>query len=336
MTENFSNEIRDIAEGFALLSSCKLNESSYEWDEKQHGVFSYFLCDALSGYADMDRDGKVTVSEASKYVTRQVKEWAFANNRQQSPNLEYKVSGEITLTYVPGSFKPDNLTKATDVKNAYVTSITLLHSEHFPVPVEYSERNIDEWETVKEDARSAARVKAKALCAHLLKFYKSNELRVDQSKDYVFPDGRVSVSTYSDSDSQNVHSYLELTIDYDPAKRVQLDNLVKALSRTLEWVSVKFQCAKRFDNNRVVELCQKVDITIKSYDPSGTSPIIVSAPGWGATGAPATVYFENSGEGSSIRIFQRCYNADRLEEDFYEKLNPETIVEFIGSAFATD
>jgi len=87
MTEKFSNEISDLGEGFAMLSSCRLKEFSYEWEEKQYGVFSHFLCEGLRGYADADQDGIVTVPEASKYVTQKVKEWAFKKGVQQSPLL---------------------------------------------------------------------------------------------------------------------------------------------------------------------------------------------------------------------------------------------------------
>lgn len=101
MTERFSEEINDIANGFAVLSSCKLREFSYEWEEKRHGVFSYYLCEGLWGSADENSDGEITVSEASNYVTRKVREWAFRNSHQQNPNLEYRVSGDIILAHVP-------------------------------------------------------------------------------------------------------------------------------------------------------------------------------------------------------------------------------------------
>ncbi len=109
MTQGFSSEITDLTEGFATFSSCKLNEASYEWKEKQHGVFSYYLCEGLMGYADTDQDGTITLSEANRYVTKQVKAWAFAHNLAQSPNLVYTVSGDISLVHVPSSVSVEQL-----------------------------------------------------------------------------------------------------------------------------------------------------------------------------------------------------------------------------------
>src|SRR5208337_4447820 len=136
MTEGFSKETLDLPEGFALLSSCKLHESSYEWDEKKHGVFSFFLCEGLNGDADKDRDGVIAVPEASSYVTQKVKEWAFKKRVQQSPNLEYRVSGDLILTHVPGSFRP-TLNPLTTTTEECVTSIILLHIKKFAVTAQY-------------------------------------------------------------------------------------------------------------------------------------------------------------------------------------------------------
>jgi uncharacterized caspase-like protein len=95
MTKQFEQEVLESAEGFATLSSCKLNEVSYEYPDKRHGVFSYYLVEGLRGNADTNRDGCITVSDASAYVSSEVKKWAFRNNLQQSPTLEYRVSGDI-------------------------------------------------------------------------------------------------------------------------------------------------------------------------------------------------------------------------------------------------
>jgi formylglycine-generating enzyme len=89
------------AQGRVILSSCQNEEISWEYPEKGKGVFTYFLLDALKGKADVDKNSIVSVSEASNYVTEKVKEWSFANNRQQNPRLLYNVTGDITLTVLP-------------------------------------------------------------------------------------------------------------------------------------------------------------------------------------------------------------------------------------------
>ncbi|MGP8070193.1 MAG: caspase domain-containing protein [Candidatus Bathyarchaeia archaeon] len=337
MTQGFAKEITDLAEGFALLSSCKLNEVSYEWEEKKHGVFSHFLCEGLMGYADLDSDGKITVSEANRYVTERVTKWAFNSNRQQSPTLELKVSGDIILAYVPGTFKPVSQDNKANIGSSFANSMTLLHIESFRVSVPYSEYDTPpEWQETETEAYDAAKRKAKSMCAELLRFYKHTQIKFEDQKGegkYSFPDGSISISTYSDPDDQQVQSYVELTIQYDPARQAEIDTLIEALSSELSWYCLTYKCPKKFDLGNLIELCQKSGMTILSFDPTGESPIRVSAPGWGAAGEPATVYFSNSEKESVIKILQKQYSSYEIAEDFYEKLNPKTLVEFLKSAF---
>ena len=301
MTEKFSSEILDLAEGFAMLSSCKLNESSYEWEEKQHGVFSYFLCEGLRGYADADGDGIVTVSEASSYVTKKVKEWAFRKSVQQSPNLEYRVSGDIALSYVPGSFKAISQASQARTEETYVSSMSLLH-----------------WDN---EGRESANDKAKALCAKLLRFYRADEITAGEKDVYEFPDGTISYA-----------GGVTLEIRYDASRINEIDTLVRALCSGLEWCSLEYVFTKKFDTGKLIALCNRHGITIRSYDPREVSPIVVSAPGWGTVGQPARVSFLNSSQGAVITIVQSYRGREVLEDAFYDKLNPKTIVEFISPA----
>jgi hypothetical protein len=306
MTEKFSSEILDLAEGFAMLSSCKLNESSYEWEEKEHGVFSYFLCEGLMGYADADMDGIVTVSEASSYVTKKVKEWAFRNGVQQSPNLEYKVSGDIALSYVPGSFKAISQPSQAGTEETYVSSMALLHRG------------------------PRTHEKARALCARLLRFYKADQIKAGEEDVYEFPDGYISYVRAG----RQYEETLKLEIRYEVSRMNEIDTLVRALCPALEWCSLEYVFTKKFDSDKLIALCSKHGISIDSYDPRGLSPIIVSAPGWGAGGHPAEVSFFNSpaSEGAMITIVQSYGDREVLEDAFYDKLNPKTIVEFISPA----
>jgi hypothetical protein len=309
MTEKFSSEILDLAEGFAMLSSCKLNESSYEWEEKQHGVFSYFLCEGLMGYADADGDGIVTVSEASSYVTKKVKEWAFRKNVQQSPNLEYRVSGDIALSYVPGSFKAISQASQVGTEETYVSSMALFHKGH------------------ESEGFYDAHENAKALCAKLLRFYKADEITAKEEGVYEFPDGTIS---YHVGDAYA--GDLRLEIRYDVSRKKEIDTLVRTLYPGLEWSSLDYVLTKKFDTDKLIALCNRHGITIRSYDPREVSPIVVSAPGWGAWGQPARVSFFNSSEGAVVSIVQLYRSREVLEDAFYDKLNPKTIVEFISPA----
>ena len=101
MSPEFIQRVFEQAEGMAILSSCKKDQLSWEWFDKKQGVFTYYLLEALTGEADRDEKGFISVQDASRHVTNGVKLWASQRNRSQTPTLEYKVAGDIILT------KPD-------------------------------------------------------------------------------------------------------------------------------------------------------------------------------------------------------------------------------------
>ena len=86
----------DKAEGLVTLASCKADEVSHEWPEKQHGVFTYWLALGLQGEADRaaqgNRDGSVTLDELYAYVYGKVTTWSMkTKGRMQTPR---RLSGE--------------------------------------------------------------------------------------------------------------------------------------------------------------------------------------------------------------------------------------------------
>jgi len=100
-SEKFNKEIKDImasADGRVILSSSDVNESSYEFVDEKHGVYTYFLMKALEGKADSDDDGYITVQEAHKYVFDEVRNWAFNKGVSQNPRIDLNMSGSIVLT----------------------------------------------------------------------------------------------------------------------------------------------------------------------------------------------------------------------------------------------
>ena len=97
MSSAFAEAVFSEAEGRVTLASCNINESSFEDDKLGHGVFTYYLLEALRGKADTLADKRVTASEANRYVVEKVKAWAFANRKRQNPRISSNVSGEIVL-----------------------------------------------------------------------------------------------------------------------------------------------------------------------------------------------------------------------------------------------
>lgn len=97
MTPEFIQRVFSEAEGVAVLASCKQGQQSWEWRREGRSVFTHYLLEALDGRADFDGKGFVTVSDASRYVTDQVKLWAVEHSRPQTPTLQYTVAGDIVL-----------------------------------------------------------------------------------------------------------------------------------------------------------------------------------------------------------------------------------------------
>jgi len=62
---------RQGLDAFAVLFSCKVGQWSFEWPEKRHGFFTYFLTRGLHGAAG-DANGKVTLNSLEGYLAREV------------------------------------------------------------------------------------------------------------------------------------------------------------------------------------------------------------------------------------------------------------------------
>ena len=98
MSNSFAEAVFSRAAGRVILTACNIDESSFEDDNLGYGVFAYYLLEALHGTADTLNDKQVTVSEVSKHVIEEVKAWAFANRKQQTPRFSSSISAEVVLT----------------------------------------------------------------------------------------------------------------------------------------------------------------------------------------------------------------------------------------------
>jgi len=99
MTESFIQRVFDDAKGFAILASCEQGQRSYEWLQNSRSVFTHYLLEALQGKADYENKGFVTIQDANRYVTDQVKLWSVENGLSQTPTLHCEISGDIILVH---------------------------------------------------------------------------------------------------------------------------------------------------------------------------------------------------------------------------------------------
>jgi len=90
----FEVQERLDATGSVYLTSSASDESSQESDSIGGSYFTHFLASALSGTADDNRDGRVTLSETYRYVYHQtVIETSDTRGGTQHPTYDWELSG---------------------------------------------------------------------------------------------------------------------------------------------------------------------------------------------------------------------------------------------------
>jgi len=72
---------RNAGRGRVILSASGPNEAARESDARGHGVFTYFLLQALDGKADKDKDGAIPLLELAEWVREEV--WNETGKKQK-------------------------------------------------------------------------------------------------------------------------------------------------------------------------------------------------------------------------------------------------------------
>ena len=81
----------------ATLYACSVGERAYEWAEKKHGVFSYYLLEGLKGEA-ANADGDVTIADLADYTQQKVVDWAQTyRGKKQTPWLSLQGGSKLIL-----------------------------------------------------------------------------------------------------------------------------------------------------------------------------------------------------------------------------------------------
>lgn len=90
------------AEGMAIITSSAAGEASQESDALRSSFFTHHLVNALRGAADLDGDGKVTLSEAYGYTYGQTLRSSGTTVALQHPTYSWEVKGRtgVVLTTV--------------------------------------------------------------------------------------------------------------------------------------------------------------------------------------------------------------------------------------------
>jgi hypothetical protein len=73
--------------GAAVLFAAAPSERALEFEDRERGLFSFYLVDGLGGKADKDKDGRITAREMTGYVKDKVYEKSLLKGDSQTPGL---------------------------------------------------------------------------------------------------------------------------------------------------------------------------------------------------------------------------------------------------------
>ena len=85
------------AKGRVVIAASRASEVSAERPDMQHGVFTYYLLEALRGKADLDGDNMITIDELYNYVSQKV---PAATAQNQHPVKKGEVDGQLVVGQV--------------------------------------------------------------------------------------------------------------------------------------------------------------------------------------------------------------------------------------------
>jgi hypothetical protein len=103
----FIRNAYELAEGFVLLAASTAQQVAQEWEEGEHGVFTYFLLDGLSGKADRGPKGFVTVDDLRLHVLDGLHRWMVEHGGVvQEPTAYTEGRGDMVLAKLPAVRSP--------------------------------------------------------------------------------------------------------------------------------------------------------------------------------------------------------------------------------------
>ena len=86
------------SKGRAIVTASRPSELSIELADLGHGVFTYYLVRGLQGYADLNRDGIVSLQEIYEYLAQEVSKKSRSVGGNQHPMLKGELEGILPLT----------------------------------------------------------------------------------------------------------------------------------------------------------------------------------------------------------------------------------------------
>jgi len=102
ITSKFINKLTEGPSGYGkvLLTASQANEQALELPELKHGLFTYYLLDGLSGKADKDGDGYITLNEVYDFLEERVAMESRKAGGKQTPMMVGSITGKIVLSRI--------------------------------------------------------------------------------------------------------------------------------------------------------------------------------------------------------------------------------------------
>lgn len=82
-----------------IFMATEFGENSYDYLDKEGGVFTFYLLEALEGAADSDESNNISYSEIVDYITYRVRYWAMDNNKRQNPQTFGGAGNPVLVGY---------------------------------------------------------------------------------------------------------------------------------------------------------------------------------------------------------------------------------------------
>ncbi len=96
MTSSF-REALAAGQGLYTIASCDADQISYEWPEKQHGVFTYYFVEALRHGAAVGADGRISLDRAYEWTRNSILDWTAGKRLKQEPVRICRTKGDIYI-----------------------------------------------------------------------------------------------------------------------------------------------------------------------------------------------------------------------------------------------
>jgi hypothetical protein len=315
MTEGFFRSLFPAPKGFAVVSSCNQQEFSYEWKEKGHGVFSYYLLEGLKGYADENRDGFVDLSELHHYLTPLVQEWAFHHAKVQTPVIEAKFSGLLPLTKAATL----QTVKTTPVASSSVTRAFLV--------TRIEEVKMTDYEEAGERIENSLREDMQKVNAALLKSFKPSQLNEENDK-ITFPVGFMQLEKREDQGRYVCEFRIRMSLDYSSKYRSVSESILDTLDDFGGfWYLLGFELKKcKFNMDELKLICDSKGYIVRKFQTKTPQRFIAEVENWISKSLAVT--FINDED--AIVCIEPSVGA--LPVSFYSVLNPKNLLEIFGPA----